>query len=689
MNRPASETSPEANRAQPTKRVRWFARSFGAQAAVVSLLAVLVHVNAIPNDFVFDDVTVIATNRALHKAAFVDREWVAWFWRPYSWGAHERAGAYRPLTIVTYVANLRLSGLAPEPFHAANVLLHAAVSVLVLAMGRRLVGNTGALIGALLFAVHPLHTEAVTSIVGRAELLAALFGLASLLCGLRAIEPAGRSWGWWAVAGAGLFALAVLSKEHVVTLPLWLVLAMLVDRRRLTPRAVLVTASFTMVAVLYAWAWWTVLGVWGGPFRGSPDNNPTLAASTGLRWLTASGVALRYAWLFLWPAQLSADYSFAEILPSTSLGLKEAAGFILVGVIVVGIAVAVDRLALGLGLIAIPFIVVSNFPFPIGTIMAERLTYLPSAGACLVLGGALARLGWPSGAAGSRGHAGDPAEGRSTALFRRWRAGLALAIVVVALVGYGARSVLRNRDWQDQYTLFSATRKVSTRSVKAMIGLAREELVRDRPEAAEPLLIEALRLAPHSAIALGLLGEAQVRQGRMEQGIDSYRRALALKPDLLLLQHNLVTAYLNLGRVAEAAEQLGRAALAVPWAVSPRHNLGVLSWRLGRRSDAETALRGALGLAPASVPTRLALGRLLLETGRTDEAREQFREVLRVAPGTPAALDGMRATNLHADAGKRDEGTRYRAGWEAGSPRSLRAELLPPERDGPPQTGWR
>lgn len=687
MTDPSSAAAPPAT--DVPRPARWVGLgSRWASGLVIVGASLIVYLNAIPNGFVLDDIGVIAQNQPLLDATLKRGEWLAWFARTYSWGVHDRPGAYRPVTVLSYVANLSVFGLDARSFHAVNVVLHAGVSLLAFVLGRRLLGGRAALLGALLFAVHPLHTEAVTGIVGRAELLAAFFGLAALLCALRAIDAAEPRWIGWGAAGVALLALGLLSKEHVAALPIWLLLAILVEQGRPTRRALGVLTAFAITTVAFLGAWWAVLTAWGGPVRGAVENNPTLAVSAWLRWLTAARVSLRYAWLFLWPARLSADYSYAEIVPSQGLGLGEAAGILLIVALLAVALIRADRLGLVLALVPISFLLVSNFPFPIGTIMGERLTYLPSVGLCLAAGWALTRLGWPERLAPRSPRWRGSDAWAPLAPASSWRRWLAILVCATAVAGLGARTIARNRDWHDQLSILEATRATSPRSVKVMLFLAREQLQRGRAAEAEPLLVEALRLGPQSPMALWLLGYAQMELGRPEEAISSYQRGLELAPDWLEVHHNLALAQIRLGRTPLAMEQYRRASLAVPDAAEPRHNLAILRWSVGDKASAEEALRDALRVKPDFLESHLALGGVLLATDRPAEAAPEFSAALRLNPREGRALLGLSLAARRR--GDTDEAEEYRKlAAAAGGPQGRGFfQLVPPAPAAQSRTAW-
>jgi Tfp pilus assembly protein PilF len=411
-----------------------------------------------------------------------------------------------------------------------------------------------------------------------------------------------------------------------------------------------------------------MITAWGGPSPVHELNNPTVAGPTWQRWLTAAAVTLRYAWLFVWPARLSADYSYAEIVPSRTIGPAEAAGLLLIIAVLLAAVGCYRRhrgLALTIAFVPVTFFVVSNFPFPIGTIMGERLTYLPSVGACLAVGWTLTLIGWPEQLSASSGPNGG-ADLSGILAPGGWRARAAVGLCVAVTLGYGIRTLVRNPDWRDQVALFESARAVSTRSFKVKVNLARTALEHRRPEVAKGVLEEALRLSPRPDVAAAVflaLGDAYVAMGQPERSIDAYRRAIESPPKTLPPHFALAQAYMALGRPELTLEQYRVAAVEFPDAVEPRHNLGSLLWRMGRKAEAEQFLLEALRLKPDYSSSRIALGGLLLATGRPLAAAEQFEAVLRLKPNDPRALYGMAqaAQRLGRDDAARDYARRATA----------------------------
>ena len=346
----------------------------------VAACAVVVHVGALWNGFVFDDRYIVVLNPMVHEPSGVWRV----FAEPY-WPGNLAGAMYRPLAVATYALDWMVDGAAW--FHAVNLLWHAGASVAVAVLADRWAGRGAALVAGLLFAVHPVHVEAVANVVGRNELMATLF---TLLAVYAAVER--RSVGWTAVALVG----GILSKENAAVAPALIGGAWLVGLRPPPGRQRLAAfaASCVLIGVAYGAVRWAVLH----PYAGSQNIAPQLLGESPVAVrLTAVAAFTDVARLLVFPLHLQADYSPAE--RTTVLSLLD--GRFLLGLIVFAlwaalIAVAWRRRrrleAYGLGWVAIAYLPVANLAFPHGVVVAERLLYLPSVGFALAAGAALARL---------------------------------------------------------------------------------------------------------------------------------------------------------------------------------------------------------------------------------------------------------------------------------------------------------
>jgi len=345
----------------------------------VGLCAVVVYLGALWNQFALDDLPIIVTNPLVAHPSGIWRAFAAPYWPP-----ELGARLYRPLVIATYVFDGLVDGAGW--FHAVNLLWHAAVAVGVAALARRWTDDAGALVAGLLFAVHPVHVEAVANVVGRAELMAGLFTVLAVYAAL-----ARESVGWSALA----WALGLLCKENAAVAPALIALGWVVglarpDRRR--------AARFVATWVLVGGAYAVVYATVGHGFVRYETVAPMFVGESPIAVrLTAVAALADVARLLLFPLTLRVDYSPDERTVVTSpLDPRFVAGLLCVllrGALLVLAWKRGRRLeAFGLGWIGIALLPVANLIYPAGFYVAERTLYLPSAGLVLAAAAALARL---------------------------------------------------------------------------------------------------------------------------------------------------------------------------------------------------------------------------------------------------------------------------------------------------------
>jgi len=435
-----------------------------ARCAVVAGVAALLYAPTIGFGFAYDDASVVSRHPLV-----TGESWRAIATSPYHVGEDVRiqTGAYRPLTIGSFAANHAVSGLTPWSYHLVNVLLHALASALVLVLAVELGAAPGAaLVGALVFAVHPVHVEAVANVAGRAEPLSTVAALLALIAYLRSRF----------VTSALLLAAALFAKENVATILGVVALWELLHATGVRPMARALLATSAPI-VVYLAARVAVLGRIGlAPGWVTAIENPILGLAPLPHAATALAVFGRAVSLIVTPVRLSPDYGFAETVPVPSL----AAPAPLVGaallVAMIAILVACWRraplVAFLLGATLITYSIVSNAYLVIGTVLGDRLLYLPSVFACLLFG-----LG--ASAAAKR--------------FGRGTAFAGTALVVLALAG---RSAAYASDWRDDASLFAYAARVAPQSVRALGGWA--EVLAERGELVEArsVLDRAVAIAP-------------------------------------------------------------------------------------------------------------------------------------------------------------------------------------------------
>jgi tetratricopeptide (TPR) repeat protein len=605
-----------------TEKPSWLA------IGLVVLLATLPYLNTFPNKFAFDDSLAVVENPQIKNLGNIPLLFKSGYW------AHSRSGGmlYRPLVTTSYALNYALGGLNPFGYHLVNLVAHLGVSLLLYGLSLRLFRHReAALVAAALFAVHPLHTEAVTGIVGRAEMFAACFFLLAWWWHLEGQGRPGRM-----TASVAAFALALLSKENGLALPGVLLLSDVCtlespgeERRLAGPlwakglALVRRYAGYLAVLVAYGFVRTAVFGK-VGPGLPALIDNPLAHVGPVPRFLTALEVAGRYLWLMLWPQHLSADYSYNQIPVVHS---PWTPGVLLAGLAWAGLIALAWRSARGtrrallcVGFTLITFLPTSNLLLPIGTIMGERLFYLPSAGLCLLAGVAWQRV-WE---------------------WRRDRPGFArarwvgLGVVTAAVLLFAARTVARNRDWRDQASLFLSAVRVAPDSAKVRFNLGGVYLEKEQYDDAMRELQASLAIFP-SALPHRNLGTLYLRKGQPQTAIAEYRKALELDPRDGEAYNNLGYVLLGQGSIDEATQALETAVILEPTLADAHYTLGRARAEQEHWPEAVGAYQEARRLKPDFVEATYALGLALEASGQFQEAAQMFEDVLRQKPGLKAA----------------------------------------------------
>ena len=414
------------------------------------LLTLAVYSNSFGAGFAMDNRGLILQDARVRAATAENLDLI--FGHTY-WWPYGESGLFRPLTTLSYLFNYAILGNGEHPagYHWINFLLHAANVLLVYALGLRLASRRPAAWTAALWAVHPVLTESVTNIVGRADLLAGMAVLGGLLLYLKSTERSG--WRRWAYLG-GLSvttAVGVFSKESAVTVLPVIVLYEVIWWKERRQALGLVRGSLAMLIPIQAMLYQRAAVLWSSlPTTFPFYDNPIVGAGLVTGRLTALHVMGKYVALLAWPARLSCDYSWAQI-PLAGGSAADWLAYLALAAAAAGVLLwRGSRHALYLaGAALLVFLPTSNLLFPIGTIMAERFLYLPAiafaAGVVAAVGAAEKRVG-------------DP----------RFAPAL-LGLIAVALA---ARTWVRNIDWQDDVTLATAAVETSPGSYKSHLMLA-------------------------------------------------------------------------------------------------------------------------------------------------------------------------------------------------------------------------
>jgi len=520
----------------------------------IPLVAVLVYLPTFRAAFTFDDIPIIEENQLVRSTGQLGA-----IWRSHYWAGKvdaEDKGLYRPLTLTTYNLQYALSGENPAPFHAVNVLLHALVCLLLLLTVQRLTHN--AWLGAataLLFAVHPVHTEAVAGIVGRAELLAAGFMLAAMLAYDR-YRHNGRIL-WLALLALATFG-AVTSKEHgFVTGPLIVLqeLYYFFSGRQKEPRPGRLVAGLGVVAVVSA-----ALLVIRMQVTGDPASHELWHGVSGPdRMATAIRIVMEYVGLHLVPWPLVADY-WSDLAPIRGWASAGAWAGLVVLLAMTGIVITLRKrktvIAWGVAFFLLTLLPVSNFLFAIGFVKAERILYIPSIGLLAAIVGA---LWWMR--------------------VKPWGRSLAPALYGLMILAFIPLTWQRATEWKDNLTLAAATLRQSPTNPRFNNMMGKELNARGDQAQAITYYRRALEGNPNHVPALVNYGLALSGSGQPREAAGILEKALNLNPGNMPVYVNLMSVYRSLGEldknvaVADRAVDRFPRSAAILWNAANAHQL--------------------------------------------------------------------------------------------------------------------
>ena len=555
--------------------------------ALALVLAIVSYAPTLRYGFVFDDVQQIVENPAIRS----------WNSLPQYFTAHVGAGTfpsvkgsfYRPLFLIWLRLNYIVFGLSPRGWHLTSLLAHLAVVCMFFALVR-LWTRDGILGGwaALLFAVHPIHIEAVAWISAVPEVLFALAGMGSMYAYFR-FRQQGQP--VWLGISAAQFGLAGLAKETAVIIwPLMFIFQHWFDHDRPreehsscwvgTAKEQLPFAVIT--AIYFAMRFLALQGM-----RGDVTHS--------LRELSCAAPSITWFYLrkLLLPVELSQIYFDPDVWSFTAPHFYLP--LIATGVVAAGLFLWISKtksavfpvLLMAVSLIP-PILGVSVFPRH--DLVHNRYLYLPSAGACMLVALALRRateLRYSS---------------RST---KTW---IATAIAVPLSMALLVSVWIQEKPYRDNITLFS----------------------------------RSLELAPQGAMAWGLLGEEYMTLARYNEGIAAFQRAQFLEPNVLLNNYRLGAAYYLVGDMpaAEACFQRSLETYHDPDVATydyVLYRLGLSQYAQGKMPQAEGTLRRATALQPKGFGYHMALGATLKYQGNLREAKRQFELELQLGPDQQAS----------------------------------------------------
>ncbi len=556
--------------------------------------------NGLTGAFVWDDLAIVVRNDVAHGFSHL----------PELLGWGDARFQYRILRDFSHMIDYTLGGLEPFVYHLFNVVYHAITTLLVYALARRITGNDlAALFAGLLFAVHPVHVDSVTYISGRRDVLSTLFYLASLLAYIRFRDPSGRR-GWFVLALVCAL-LGVMTKEMAATIPAAWFLYDLWRTRKNTDTSLVATG---MRVIRNHWPLYGGGLVLAGGymvyflfFQPSHAGFSPHGGSWPNNFMTVT-VVLAHAVRLLWmPTGLLLDYNgyFDPVLSPADGRFLLAAGCL--SMVAAGCYLLAKNSRAGM--FTSHWLWITYLPviqlIPIAELFAEHYLYLPSVGAAILGGMALAAL------------CRMPVKGT-----------VVVSLSAVLILLFAGMTWDRNRDFRDPVTAYEAELKVFPDSPRAISNLAyfyRQAGRYDEELATWQRMLD--QWPSHGEAWIGL-GNAARATGRQKVAVQAFWRAIQVLPDETRAWRGLGVALQATGDMDGAVKAFNQVLERVPDDGDAWNNLGVIHMMNKEVAQAEHAFQQAQKSSTVPEAAYLNLARLMIDDNRCESARKVISKAI-------------------------------------------------------------
>ena len=586
--------------------------SFASRKEVLALailaLVVVVYASSLENSFHYDDIHSIVENPHIRSLANLP----SFFLEPETFSSEPAMAMYRPVLVSSFAFNYAAGEYEPGGYLVTNIGIHGVVAILVFLILAKWQGNWVGFWGGVLFAVHPIQTQAVNYISSRSVSLSAA-GVLLAMCGV--------AYGYRRVWSVASYAFAVLTKSTAsVLLPLLL----LYRRPNIGPtKSILFHIPFWSVTVLY------LCVIWMNDFL--PKSLAQDVRPWGTQWATQTKGLVYYVKLLSVPINQSVEHAFEE-----SVGFGDPAVVAsLIMLCSIGFLTCRSlkaRKPVVLGTAWFFACMAPTFIVPLNVLVSEHRLYLASLGVLLAVVGTV----W--------------------LCTKRVRIRLLVpGLILLAL--WSVLSVQRNTSWVDEYTLWSDAARRAPRMFRAQSNLGLAQLNRGQPTLAVETLRRAIALNPRYGKTWSNLGLALEERGDLDGAESAFRKAVELQPHLAGMHNNLGSLLVNKGAFDEGLAVLGRATAIDSLYPAAHTNTGLGHHRAGNIEAARSSYDRALRLAPGDAETLNNLGLLLADIGEVDDAIFTLHKAIAADPNYEEARISLRSIELEAL--RLDAGTVY------------------------------
>jgi protein O-mannosyl-transferase len=542
----------------------------------------LLYANTLGHDFCQDDSIVITDNMYTTQGisgfgGILGNDTFYGFFKEEGKGALVAGGRYRPFTLLMFAFEYQLFGKNPFVGHFINVVLFGLMCVLIYFLMLKLlrtyvhknVGTTSiqnpelvAFVTTLIFAAHPIHTEAVANIKGRDEIMTLLGSLSAVWFVLKFHEDRQLK---NAILTFVCFFIGLMSKENAVTFVVLVPMIFYFFYHTNFRNSLIETVPFAAATAVFILLRGAVIGQQFGTEQTELMNNPFLKLvgnqyvpfDLGEKFATILFTLGKYVQLLFFPFPLTHDY-YPRHIDIMNFGnwqvLLSGALYVGLGVLMIKNWAKRDLTSFGIAYFLITLSIVSNIVFPVGTNMAERFLFMPSLGFCLILGVLFEKL-----VKILRG-------GNESQISDSKIPTMALAALGLVFVVFGYKTLDRNTAWKDNYTIFTTDVEVSKNSAKLQNSVGGETIEHFKSEGdvkiknakmqeAVTHILRATEIHPTYKNPYLLLGNAYFYRGEFDKSVQAYQQALKLDPKYKDALQNLELVYYEGGKTI--AQQQG------------------------------------------------------------------------------------------------------------------------------------
>ena len=617
MAKPTKKKKKKTTSTKPQASLPFWKTPLMRYSALLLVLSFLVFGNSVNNGFTYDDKPFIANNYLVQQGfAGIPTLLTTDFWEGYTSNSQANP-SYRPFPLITLAVEHGIFGLSPGTHHFFNVLWYALTVVLLFWLMQLFFIDRypGLALGAaILFCVHPLHSEVVANIKGRDDILAFFFALLALYLIVQQLQQ--KKGIGYLVGAAVAFFIALLSKAHVLAFvaiaPLILYFFTEASRADLMK----ITALLIVPALIF-------FGLQSAIIEGgvtqlvSELDNPILAADTASgRWATTVNTWLLYVQKIVWPYPLSSDYGMQVIQP---VGWSEPGIYVslliygLMGYFAIRGLRGKEPYAFAILLFLLTLAPIAHIAFPYVVAFAERAMFTPSWGGVLLL----TLIGY---------QVLEYAQGKSWIKQAAQKNRVGTILVAVVTFVFAIISFQRNPAWESDRTLFSTDVKTMPESLRLNLlyaGKLIEDNTKSQPVPMNPELVEAKKHLDQANAINSSLSRIAVTYGNLYKTTGAFEQANQYYDEVLKQEPDNPNVLFSKGVIAQMQNDL---------------------------ATAERYYKQSLEIFP-NYPVALSnLGIVYGSTNRLDECIEVLEKAIALQPTMRGAYDNLeRAHNLRGE----------------------------------------